>query len=248
MKKYVFIIDLDATIIGNCKYQLELYKQYILLKNKGIKTNIDKLLHNYYIEKTKLCRPYFVYFINKMRELYKNNVYFYVYTASSHEWANFEIKIIEKANNIKFNRPIFTKNNCKLDTKEQQYVKIITPILDKIKPKNPEIIIIDDSDVYKDFKESHILCRPYKYVLFCELHNYLLPEQKNINSSLICPFSNKTKQYKWLYKKSKDIDKKNKEYLEDKFWLYLTNTIIKHKITNYNPSIIKQLATIANSY
>ena len=67
MKKYVFIIDLDATIIGNCKYQLELYKQYILLKNKGIKTNIDKLLHNYYIEKTKLCRPYFVYFINKMR-------------------------------------------------------------------------------------------------------------------------------------------------------------------------------------
>ena len=248
MKKYVFIIDLDATIIGNCKYQLELYKQYMLLKSKGIKININKLFHNFYVEKAKLCRPYFSYFITKMRELYKNNVYFYVYTASSHEWANFEIKIIEKANNIKFNRPIFTKNDCKLDSKEQCYVKIVTPILDKIKPKDPEIIIIDDCEVYKDFKESHILCRPYKYTVFCELHNYLLPEQKNIKNLLICPFTNKTKQYKWLYKKSKDIDNKNKDFLEDKFWLYLANTIIKHKISNYNPNIIKQLTTIANSY
>ena len=65
---------------------------------------------------------------------------------------------------------------------------------------------------------------------------------------LICPFTNKTKQYKWLYKKSKDIDNKNKDFLEDKFWLYLANTIIKHKISNYNPNIIKQLTTIANSY
>ena len=89
MKKYVFIIDLDATIIGDCKYQLELYKQYVLLKSKGIKININKSFINYYHEKEKLCRPYFVYFINKMKELYKNNVYFYVYTASSHEWANF---------------------------------------------------------------------------------------------------------------------------------------------------------------
>jgi hypothetical protein len=54
---------------------------------------------------------------------------------------------------------------------------MITPILNKIKPKDPEIIIIDDCDVYKDYKESHILCKPYKYSVFCELHNYLLPEQ-----------------------------------------------------------------------
>jgi hypothetical protein len=54
--------------------------------------------------------------------------------------------------------------------------------------------------------------------------------------------------YKWLYKKSKDVDNKNKDFLEDKFWLFLTNTILKHKISNYNPNIIKQLTTIANSY
>jgi hypothetical protein len=33
------------------------------------------------------------------KKQYKNDVYFYVYTASSKDWANIQIKLIEKENN-----------------------------------------------------------------------------------------------------------------------------------------------------
>ena len=81
MKKYVFIIDLDSTIIGDCSYQLQLYNISKIINNSNSKQsiNINKVLSPYYNEKLKLVRPYFVYFINKMRELYKQDVYFYVY-------------------------------------------------------------------------------------------------------------------------------------------------------------------------
>ena len=114
MKKYVFIIDLDSTIIGDCSYQLQLYNIAKIMNNGNRQLiNINKILSSYYNEKSKLVRPFFVYFINKMRELYKQDVYFYVYTASSKDWANLQIKLIEKENNIKLSRPIFTREECK---------------------------------------------------------------------------------------------------------------------------------------
>ena len=118
MKKYIFIIDLDKTLIGNCIYQLELFNKVELMKSyNGPKINIKKILSPQYNEKVKLVRPYFIYFINKMREIYNNNVSFYIYTASSYNWANFQIKLIEKENNIKFNRPIFARNYCIMNNK-----------------------------------------------------------------------------------------------------------------------------------
>ena len=84
MKKYIFIIDLDSTLIGNCTYQLQLFNKVELMKSyNGPKINVKKILSPHYNEKVKLVRPYFTYFINKMRELYNNNVSFYIYTASS---------------------------------------------------------------------------------------------------------------------------------------------------------------------
>ena len=76
MKKYVFIIDLDSTIIGDCSYQLQLYNISKIMNNSKQLININKILSQYYNEKSKLVRPYFVHFINKMRELYKNDVYY----------------------------------------------------------------------------------------------------------------------------------------------------------------------------
>jgi hypothetical protein len=123
MKKYVFIIDLDSTIIGDCSYQLQLYNIAKIMNSSKQLININKILSSYYNEKSKLVRPYFVYFINKMRELYKNDVYFYVYTASSKDWANIQIKLIEKENNIKLNRPVFTREECK-EFKDLDYEKM----------------------------------------------------------------------------------------------------------------------------
>lgn len=238
MGKIIFIIDLDSTIIGDCSYQLQYYNISKKTQNKSI---IFKELLPYYKESAKLVRPYFIYFIKKMRELYNNNVAFYVYTASSKDWANLEIKLIEKANDIKLNRPIFSRDECKefKDKNVQGYSKSIKLLLTKIKTKNPEIIIIDDSDVYIDYKHTQIQCKAYNYISFCEIN---CPYD-----TTDCCIKNKLKLYKWLYKTCREINKFNKKFKNDKFWLNLANVIETNNITDFNSNVIKQLTTISNN-
>jgi len=68
---------------------------------------------------------------------------------------------------------------------------------------------------------------------------------------LIYPFKEENdyvKMYKWLYKKTKKIDKINSKFKNDKFWLQLANVIEKNKIIEYNEDIIKQLNVISNNF
>ena len=64
---YVFIIDLDGTIIGDCIYQSELFKIYLILKKLGINIKINDILEPCYNEKSRLIRPYFVEFMRQMK-------------------------------------------------------------------------------------------------------------------------------------------------------------------------------------
>lgn len=263
MKKYIFILDLDSTIIGNCSYQSKMFEYGITLKKYNKNININKILSPYYdTNKSLLIRPYFIYFINKMKEIYKDNVLFYIYTASSTDWANFQIKLIEKNNNIKFNRPIFTRKNCLYDNINNNFVKKIEPILNKIKSKSTDydIIIIDDNDVYLDYTNTHIKCKPYNFISYCDFEPVLnnLPQhmQSDLLNAFKCPVNNidacniknKIKIYKWLYNKCKFIYNKNKIYENDMFWLYLTNIIDANKITDFNDNIIKQLTILSNKF
>jgi|694.fasta_scaffold05438_20 hypothetical protein len=249
----VFILDLDGTIIGDCIYQCEIYKIYMILAKLGIKIKINEILENCYNEKSKLIRPYFSLFINKMNEYYKNPQ-FYIYTASEKKWALKEIGIIEKNLNIKFNRPIFTRNDC-INVKEH-YKKSIETIKKRIKVDEPEIIIIDDNDVYIDNNSKLIKCKNYNYKYFCNYWDYIPIEKiKNkivlnylstlINSNRLNPLyqlitnKNKLEYYKWLYDKCSEITKSNKKYKKDKFWLDLTKIIINNNIININDNSIK---------
>ena len=264
MKRYIFIIDLDKTIIGDCSYQLELFNKVEMMKTyNGPKINIKKILSPQYNEKVKLVRPYFSYFINKMRELYNNNVSFYIYTASSYNWANFQINLIEKENNIKFNRPIFARNYCVINNKytkdnaQNLYKKSINKILPKIKnSKDSDIIIIDDSAVYINYNDYHIQCKEYNYILFNDIKAFI-PEHINndIINGMNCPYNhsdcsikNKLRLYKWLYKTLFKINKQNDKYKDDKFWINLANAIEANKITEYTSDTIQQLIKIANKY
>ncbi len=102
---YIFIIDLDGTIIGDCNYQCDLYNIIELVKKykmKGLNKYTalcNKYLNESYSEKSLLVRPHFFTFINAMKKLYPSS-YFYIYTASEKKWANKEIAIIEKHNNF----------------------------------------------------------------------------------------------------------------------------------------------------
>lgn len=248
----IFILDLDGTIIGDCKYQSILYSIEKYFKKNGIKTKSTDFLNKSYSEKSKLIRPDLKYFMNTMREYYNNNVKFYIYTASTKEWANKEINLIEKNLNIKFDRPIFTRDDCIMNP-DQTSKKSIKLILNKLYKKkipsdiNDKIIIIDDNPVYIDFTDKLILCPSYTYQIF---FNYwdILPNQifKNIFlvdyikyliiNNQLCPYNynnninmkQKMLSYKWIYKICSIINKNNKNNnkIQDNFWRNLTKKLI----------------------
>jgi len=254
---YVFIIDLDGTIIGDCIYQAEIYKISLILNKLKIKIKINEILEDCYKEKTKLIRPYFKLFIEKMREYYPNS-YFYIYTASQKNWAEKELMIIEKVLKIKFNRPIFTRNNCQIIKKDDKIDirKSIESIKKKIKIRNPEILIIDDNDVYMDNNDKLIKCNYYNYKYLCNYWDYIPIDkitnkivlnylQTLIKNNRLNPVIEKKtmkqqiNHYDWLYQKCNEVNKMNKKYKDDDFWLRLTKVILENKITSFNQSTIK---------
>jgi predicted secreted acid phosphatase len=95
----IIIFDLDETVIGNIRPQLY---EYFIIKN--IKKNVQSSKYvNCLISDLNrgLLRPYFKDLIDYLA---KNNVDIFMYTASTPEWAEFIIPVIEKC----------IKQKCKL--------------------------------------------------------------------------------------------------------------------------------------
>lgn len=261
-----FILDLDGTIIGDCVYQCELYKIALILAKIGIKIKINELLGEYYTEKSKLIRPNFSYFYKTMKEQFPT-CQFFIYTASEKKWAELEIKLIEKELNIKFDRPILTRNECipveinnsSSSTTKYEYRKSINAIKKKIRYKDNEnnhIFIIDDNDVYLDNKEHLLNCCLYNYKVFCNYWDYIqIKKIKNkvflaylqtlITQGRLNPIQKQIQMkpqieyYAWLCNKINDINKLNKKYKKDNFWIKLTKIIIENNIQVFNNTTIQ---------
>ena len=276
---YIFLLDLDGTIIGDCSYQCDIYNiQEIIKKNIILKTNTiqlgnlvkykslcDKMLDNCYDMQSKLLRPHFASFMTEMKKKFPNS-FFFIYTASEKTWAYKEILIIEKQNNIKFNRPKFTRDNCIKDSSgnlKKSVIKIMPQLLKSIKkPKTHSIInnimIIDNNPTFIDYTDNLLICPTYDYLKFHNLwesipHEYTkISELKHFVSKLI---TNKKmyvknnpsntiileKLHKWLYRKYKKINKYNNKYTNDTFWLNLSTLIKHHNITTFNRKNINML-------
>lgn len=260
IEPYIFIIDLDGTIIGNCSYQCDIYNIMELIKTydkknlNKYKILCEKSLNESYNEKSLLIRPHFFHFIQAMKKLYPVS-YFYVYTASEKKWANKEISIIEKNNNFKFDRPLLTRDNCIID-KDGSITKSINKILPLIKKNikfsstfdiKKHLLIIDNNPTFIDYKDNLLICPTYNYVKFNNLKD-VVPDDiscaniKNYISKLtkeqrMCRNYNNPecleKIYKWLYKKCKKINKYNLRYVNDNFWKDLVILIKSHNIRQY---------------
>jgi hypothetical protein len=276
---YIFILDLDGTIIGDCTYQCEIYNIQEIIKSNLIQNKhqmqkmhlghnkyrqlCDKSLSECYNECSKLIRPYFGLFINKMKRCFPNS-YFFVYTASEKSWALKEIAIIEKNHKIKFNRPIFTRDHCIPDSAgnlKKSVVKIL-PIIMKIAKlpstlalKN-KLLIIDNNPTFIDYTDNLLICPTYDFLEFHNLwnnipHNYekinelkqyvnkLIMEQKIHQSYKKQNTVTLEKIHKWLYKKYKKINKSNTSYQHDIFWKKLAVYIEKNNIVSFSKKSVK---------
>jgi len=267
VEPYVFILDLDGTIIGDCRYQCDIYNiQEIIKKNTSQsllknKTLCDKKLFESYNSESLLIRPFFSKFILAIKKIYPN-CFFYIYTASEKFWAYKEISIIEKQNNIKFNRPIFTRNNCITDqygNLKKSVTKILPLILKSMKmPKTYDIskklLIIDNNHTFVDYNENLLICPTYNYIKFNNLWDnipdeYLEDEglktfisalisSKKIHSIRSKKSEVQDKIHKWLYKKYKKINKYNYKFRNDTFWKDLVTHIKNNNIQEYNKNTL----------
>ena len=278
---YIFVLDLDGTIIGDCTYQCDIYNIQEIIKNNLIqnkhqmqklqlghnkyRTLCDKSLGECYNTCSKLIRPYFGLFINKIKKYFPNS-YFFVYTASEKSWALKEIAIIEKHHKIKFNRPIFTRDNCIPDSAgnlKKSIVKIL-PIIMKVAKissatsiKN-KLLIIDNNPTFIDHTDNLLICPTYDFLQFHNLwdnipQNYekinelktyvnkLITEQKIHPSFKSSNSVTLEKIHKWLYKKYKKINKNNASYNHDMFWKKLAYNIIKNNVIAFTKKTVRTL-------
>ncbi len=232
---------------------------------KSDKAKCETILKNSYNKNSLLIRPYFNVFMNMIKKIYPNS-YIFVYTASEKEWAYKEINIIEKENNIKFNRPIFTRDNCIID-KNGNIKKSVGKIMPMIKKtmkinKNHDIskslLIIDNNNTFIDYLDNFLLCPSYNYIKFINLWdivptNYfkydefknfikkMISNRKMHNVSQLYNQEKQEKIYKWLYKKHRNINNYNSSYINDTFWRDIIVLIKYNNVKEFNKNVISNM-------
>lgn len=184
---YIFIFDIDNCIIGDITYIISEWLIYKTIDN--IFPNNENKLNNYFVDDmcNGLLRPYTIDFIKHIKTKFKNCELF-IYTNSSYAWTNEVIvKNIEKASNIKFNKPYFTRENSINHKKSLSniYKNIMCVLKKKYNNKlldknltniiNNRLIFIDN---IKDNTSTHInrqlKCPDYDNVVYRNIYANML--------------------------------------------------------------------------
>lgn len=254
---YILLIDLDGTIQGDITPQL---KEYVLQKSLGVKLNKKLVSEDY---QKSLLRPFFKAFMNMINTHYKNKVELFVYTASEKKWANYIVPIIESVTNVKFNRPIFTREQCNMNlTEKVKSISTVKPaILKTLKKKyttitseniNDKIYLIDNNYVLKE-TSFLIKCPTYDKAVFINVLRTIDENIKQNKLKDICKVllndecKNQWDMMKRIYddafKKFIYYDEKNYSYKNDRYW---KKVIFVFKKNGYNMQlIIKYLKEIS---
>jgi phage pi2 protein 07 len=259
---YIIVFDVDGTLIGDIRPQLVLYEMYTALKKKDIKVANNFLKLNEFRKRLNqgIIRPHVNKFIKKMQQNY-DNIEFYIYTASEKSWAQFLIPHLEKCLNVKFKRPLLTRDNCVWHEQDlQKKLNIIYDCVSKKRKSNnfeDKILIIDNNDIVYGPDQKHVLlCNTYD---FCKLENMMCyidedfyDKYKDIIVDVLSKYIPGLKKsagfyqfqkryYVYYLKKLEDAQKKNALHEKDKFFLYLTNLILYKNINSFNHKTIQYL-------
>ena len=198
---YIFILDIDNTIIGevdNCIYEYSVLEYiYKYCKMNNINANCNKKIDIIDELNEGLLRPYFIDFINFIKKKYKN-IEIYLYTKSAYFWINNSglIDNIEKIVKIKFNKPYFTRENA-LD-RQKLLGNIYDDIIEKMIKKYPllkidknkkkvfesQLVFIDDiPNNLKDYPFKQIICPEYTYMPYYNIKEKIIYKY-NINPEI----------------------------------------------------------------
>jgi hypothetical protein len=210
---FVFIIDLDGTIVGRVDYQSHKFTLQSILKQSGIRVsdkNAEKV-PTAYGPSSRLVRPGLASFMREIYAMYGGKAFFFLYTASERQWAQQQIKWIEKSHGVKFARPLFTRDDCIVDAggNTRKSINKIWPRISRTLPSgmtprermyilDNQTMIIDNNSVYVDHMDKLLLCPDYDYLYFENLLEAIPPQARKhpnvdrlilsfINQGLFCP-------------------------------------------------------------
>ena len=170
----VFLLDLDNTIIGDASSQVCRYEI-----SKYTKTKHDTAELTYELQ-SGLLRPHFESFIKYVKTRY-DGVEIYIFTAAERKWANVIISVLEKHLDIKFNRPIFSREYCVPENGilQKQIGKIAPKLYRCLKSKyglthisqlKKQVVLIDNNVVINDHDlHRFIKCPNYDYYVPCDV-------------------------------------------------------------------------------
>lgn len=268
MKKYPFILifDIDNTVIGDCSLLTKEAKLIEYIYNT-CKKNGD---HNCkYIKgidmqkelKSGLLRPNIKDFIKFCNNKFKN-VEIFFYTGSSYYWTNSSLgPNIEKALNIKINRPFFTKENmittlANLEKSLANIFPLITKSLEKKYPvmkndndvdyiiKNRTIFIDDIKNNTYTYENRQFVCPRYNYWPAYDVSKKIV-KKYGIDRKV---FDNKDiLKYMWdnniyIYNKNGNNNQKNKAISKKIKSEYIKKSRLSKNNDTYYRDLIKELS------
>lgn len=264
---YIFILDLDGTIVGDVKYQVTKFSLQNSLKNHGHKPKHRAPPASFHPD-MKLLRPGFGSWVKAIKAAYPDS-HFFIYTASEKMWAQVEVPWIEKSIGVKFDRPIFCRDDCVADyyTYKKSINKLLPRIWKSVGKKlsaqerevvvRERLMIVDNTAVYVDHADRMLLCPDYNYAVFEDILEGI-PKSFHgtnavlslMNQGLVCPSNGApssdpvkamAQKYGWLAKRCHSIVNNNALYVHDQFWRILRKLMTGHNIATFSPSTIKEL-------
>ena len=178
----IFVIDWDGTIAGKVDFQSHRYSMQLLLKKYGYKASSQQPPTAFYPDQG-LIRPGLVEWMGAMQQMYQNNCYFFIYTASERKWATQEVGWIERTHGIKFARPLFCRDDCLVDGSgnyKKSLAKIFPRVCRVVAKRTPltnrekqymldkRTLAIDNSNVFNE-TDKCLLCPTYGYAFYEDL-------------------------------------------------------------------------------
>lgn len=175
--------DLDGTIVGNVTPQVvewHLVQKYQPSRMAAFKAQLVDVLRHH------LVRPGFVEFHRSLAAALPH-VEFFIYTASEHAWASVLVPCIEKALDVRFNRPLFTRNHIVREGAGPDMRKSlvrVAPLAHRALQKKGyqvtvadvvrDAVLIDNNDVLISAEAARTLrCPTYDYVLYQDMLRHL---------------------------------------------------------------------------
>lgn len=257
----VILLDIDGTLIGDISPQVVMYELKKRLKLPYNAKNLHDQLNS------GIIRPNFKAFFNDLKDY---GIEFFIYTASEKKWAENIVKQIESTSGVKFNRPLFTRNNCQLLNGE--YKKSISHVLPSVikclKKKYNNltaaslrnmVMAIDNNNVYNTSdKKSLVLCDTYQYSspenIPCYVNKTLFDQHSSLVMSVLSSYYPSMKyttnymkfekQYYIHYVQMLDKTLRMKGVTSlDTLFKTIRNFIINKSISSFNENVVQYLNT-----